>query len=55
MRIRISKLVEKYYDIPEMLGTVGNGFSFNDDIYNINQEQASMLERNNIPYVIVDN
>ena len=55
MRIRISKMMEKYYDIPGMLVTVGNGFAFdNDGNYNIDDEQAFMLQKNNIPYVILD-
>lgn len=48
--------MEKYNDIPAMLVTVGNGFSFDGSgCYTITEEQKIVLENYNIPFTILDN
>jgi hypothetical protein len=45
-------LIETDAEIMDLLSEVG-GFSFNADSYDISKEQVFMLERNNIPFVIL--
>lgn len=56
MRIRISKIVEKTFDIPNMLVAAGScGFSFEGSgVYNIDEKQKEELENYSVPFVILD-